>query len=211
MTQIGTTAATNYADYGLTANTQYCYRVASYDNAGNVSGQCTQACATTPSGSQPGSHIWSERFGGASNDFGRAVEVDSTGNLIVAGRFMGTVNFGGGPLTSIGSSSLFVAKYTTEGTYQWSKAYGGASSDVIVQSIAIDSSGNVVVVGYFTGAVNFGGGVLTSAGGNDIFLVKYSGANGAHVWSKRFGSSQNDAGYGVTVDEFELCYRDRWI
>lgn len=199
---MGSTTATNYSDYSCAASTQYCYRVTAYDNAGNESGQCTQACATTQSGSQPGAHIWSERFGGTSNDFGRAVKADSIGNLIVAGRFMGTVDFGGGSLTNIGSSSLFVAKYTAEGVHQWSKAYGGTSSDVIVQNIALDSSGNVVVIGYFTGAVNFGGGVLTSAGGNDIFLAKYSGATGAHVWSKRFGNTQDDAGYGVAVDEF---------
>ncbi len=130
------------------------------------------------------------------------MRADSVGNLIVAGRFMGTVNFGGGPLTNIGSSSLFVAKYTAEGAYLWAKAYGGTSSDIIVQDIALDSSGNIVVIGYFTGAVNFGGGVLGSAGLNDIFLAKYSGVNGAHIWSKRFGNTQDDVGYGVAVDEF---------
>jgi hypothetical protein len=46
----------------------------------------------------------------------------------------------------------------------------------------VDGGGNVVVTGYFQGTVNFGGGSLTSAGGTDIFLFKYSAA-GAHVWS----------------------------
>jgi hypothetical protein len=131
------------------------------------------------------------------------VKADGSNNLIVAGRFMGTVDFGGGPLTNVGSSSLFVAKYAADGVHQWSKAYGGTSSDVIVQDMALDSSGNVIVIGYFTGAVNFGGGVLSSAGLCDIFLAKYSGVNGAHIWSKRFGSTQDDVGYGVAVDEFD--------
>ena len=32
-------------------------------------------------------------------------------------------------------------------------------------------SGNVLVTGYFKGTVDFGGGVLTSAGSHDIFLA----------------------------------------
>lgn len=31
-------------------------------------------------------------------------------------------------------------------------------------------------------------------------LAKYSGANGTHIWSKGFGSSAADFGYGVAVD-----------
>lgn len=48
--------------------------------------------------------------------------------------------------------------------------------------------------------MDFGGGALTSAGLFDIFVAKYAGTDGAHQWSKRFGSTSNDAGYGITVD-----------
>jgi hypothetical protein len=56
-----------------------------------------------------------------------------------------------------------------------------------------------VVSGYFSGAVDFGGGALTSAGGSDIFLAKFTGAGG-HLWSKGFGSSPGDMGNGVVTD-----------
>ena len=39
---------------------------------------------------------------------------------------------------------------------------------------------------------------MSSAGGTDIFLMKYS-ASGAHVWSKRFGGTSDDRGTGVAV------------
>jgi len=48
--------------------------------------------------------------------------------------------------------------------------------------------------------VDFGGGELTSAGAEDIFLAKFD-ANGSHLWSKHFGDSSNQHGHSVTCDE----------
>jgi len=53
--RIGSTAGTTYAVKRLTPNTQYCYSVLAFDNAGNSSFQSDVACATTKpdSNSQP--------------------------------------------------------------------------------------------------------------------------------------------------------------
>jgi Fibronectin type III domain len=45
--RIGSTAGTSYTVKRLTANTQYCYSVLAFDNAGNTSFQSEIACATT--------------------------------------------------------------------------------------------------------------------------------------------------------------------
>jgi hypothetical protein len=113
------------------------------------------------------------------------------------GYFGSAVDFGGGPLTSAGGPDIFVAKFSASGVHAWSRAMGGTGQDTGL-SVGVDGGGNVVVTGYFQGAVNFGGGPLTSAGGTDIFLMKYSAA-GAHVWSKRFGGVSDDRGTGVAV------------
>jgi hypothetical protein len=42
--------------------------------------------------------------------------------------------------------------------------------------VAVDGSGDVIVTGYFDDTVDFGGGPLSSAGGWDIFLVKFTAA-----------------------------------
>ncbi len=34
--------------------------------------------------------------------------------------------------------------------------------------------GNIVIAGFFSGSVDFGGGTLNSAGGEDIFAAKFS-------------------------------------
>jgi hypothetical protein len=53
--RIGSTAGTSYTVKRLTPNTQYCYSVQAFDNAGNSSFQSDSACATTKpdSNSQP--------------------------------------------------------------------------------------------------------------------------------------------------------------
>src|SRR6266480_3426955 len=47
-TQIATTAATSFANTGLSPSTTYSYTVAAYDAAGNLSAQSSSASATTP-------------------------------------------------------------------------------------------------------------------------------------------------------------------
>lgn len=56
------------------------------------------------------SHLWSKRFGSTGSDQGFGVAVDSSGNVLATGFFEGTVNFGGGNLTSAGSGDIFLLK-----------------------------------------------------------------------------------------------------
>jgi len=108
------------------------------------------------------------------------------------------VNFGGTQLTSAGSDDIFLAKYSANGTHQWSKRFGGTGTDS-ASDIALDSNGDIVVCGYFSGTADFGGGPRTSAGGYDIFVAKYS-SSGAYLWSKTFGAVDSDTANSVAVD-----------
>jgi hypothetical protein len=206
-----------------------------------------------------GSHIWSKKFGDGNPQAGTAVAADPWGNVFVTGHFQGSISFGGDPLFSDGENDIFVAKFTPGGVHRWSKRYGnpyeqyssaitadgggnvfvggvfvsavdfgcgtiaysagrgiyiakldstglcswsdgfGTIDDLELEEIAVDASGNSIIAGSFDGSVDFGGGVLTSAGDDDIFVAKF-GSGGAHLWSKRFGDTNTQKSYGVAVD-----------
>ena len=145
------------------------------------------------------SELWTQRFGDVGIDGGMALAVDTAGDVFLTGRFSGMVDFGGGPLTSAGGDyDAFVAKFDSDGAHLWSSGFG----DSLIEEglgIALDVGGNAVLTGGFVGTVDFGGGALTSAGSGDIFVAKYD-PSGGHVWSQRFGATQDDRGYAVAVD-----------
>ena len=119
-----------------------------------------------------GNHMWSRHFDSNNDDRGQSVAVDKAGNVIVTGMFKGTVNFGGGPITSVGTWDTYVAKLNSMGVHIWSHGFGGNSVDE-GNGVAVDRTGNLLVTGSFSGTMDPGGGPLVSAGGRDIYLAKF--------------------------------------
>lgn len=147
-----------------------------------------------------GNHVYSRRFGDASvYQEGFDVAVDGAGNAFVTGYFDGSINFGGDGFTSGGLTDIFLVKLDAMGNHLWSKAFP-APSPQYGDSVAVDSMGNIVLVAAGFNTVDFGGGGLTSAGSYDIFVAKFDGVTGAHLWSKRFGSANDDRVAGLAVD-----------
>ncbi|NUO50783.1 MAG: hypothetical protein HOV80_18175 [Polyangiaceae bacterium] len=149
-----------------------------------------------------GNHIFSKQFGEASGDFAYFYVIDaatdSAGNLFERRKFVGTLDCGGGPLTSAGIGDIFVAKLDPDGNHVFSKRFGNAQGQAAT-SVAIDAAGDVVVVGSFYGTIDFGGGPIANAGNMDAFLVKLD-ADGNHILSKSFGDASDQTGTDVSVD-----------
>ena len=77
-----------------------------------------------------------------------------------------------------------MVKYNSSGTKQWTKQLGTPSTDT-ANGVATDSSGNVYVAGGTYGGLDGN----TSAGVNDIFVVKYN-SSGTKQWTNQLGSSR---------------------
>jgi len=169
-----------------------------YDTAGHSTTSAANSVTVNNTVQLAGS--WAKRFGGVNYDKGAAVAADSSGNILVTGFFSGTADFGGGTLTSIGTSDMFLAKYSAAGVLLWAKRFGGPGAMVSPNAIVIDANGNITVGGGFSGSVDLGRGALTSAGGMDIFLSQYL-ADGTPQWAKRFGGTDNEYVSGLAVDK----------
>ena len=145
-----------------------------------------------------GKHRWSKAFGNTSSDYGYGLAVDGSGNVYVTGYYYNTVNFGGSTITSNGSGDMFIVSFTPSGVHRWSHGYGGTSSDY-GWALATDAAGNVYATGYFYYTIKFGSTSHTAAGSYDTFVVSFT-SGGAVRWSKAFGSTSSDYGYGIDVD-----------
>jgi hypothetical protein len=142
----------------------------------------------------------------AGNAYGRMVTTDITDNLIVTGYFISpTISFGSIVLTnsgSVNSGDVFIVKYTPTGIVLWAKSVGGVGDDR-PNSVATDTSGNIVVVGSFKsqniilGSTTLTNSVATNV--NDLFILKYDSA-GTFQWAKSpEGNGENNAN-SITTD-----------
>ncbi len=154
-----------------------------------------------------GSLAWARSAGGAdSGGYGIATLAD--GSALAAGYFNGTVTFGAGetnetPLTAVGASDIFVAKYDPDGLLDWATSAGGANLDV-AYGIAALADGSALVTGSFDVAATFGAGEANEtalsalASSTDIFVAQY-GPTGLLDWAVSTGTDNSDAGLAVAA------------
>jgi len=154
----------------------------------------------TPSGQ----YRWSTAFGGSSSDYGYGLAVDAAGNVYVTGSMYNSMNCGGSTLSTKGGRDVFVCAFDSAGKHKWSSNFGSTSTDY-GYAIGTDSNSNVYVTGYHYGSIDFGGSTLKSSGSYDIFLASFD-SNGKHRWSKNFGNTSSDYGYGLAVDGSDNVY-----
>ena len=190
---------TSYWDYGNSVTTDssdniYVNVVTSGDLDGNTSsgGNDTFLVKYNSSGTKQ----WTKQLGTSNNDYGNSVTSDSSDNIYVTGYTDGGLDGN----TSSGYNDIFLVKYNSSGTKQWTKQLGTSYLDE-GYSVTTDSLDNI----YVTGWTNWNLDGNTSSGGRDIFLLKYN-SSGTKQWTKQLGSSSVDEGYGVTTDSLDNIY-----
>jgi hypothetical protein len=147
-----------------------------------------------------GEPTFAMQIGGTGDDYGFGVDVDTNGEVVIAGRFGAPLEVGDQPLTHAGDLDIYFARLGEAGQVLWARSFGGAGTDEI-HDLRIQENGDIVLLGAISDSVDFGGGPLVSAGERDIFLATFDG-QGTHVWSARHGDE---------VDQFELHGTDSWL
>ena len=161
-----------------------------------------------------GNFIWARRMGGTNFDATSSIAVDSTGNVLTTGTFIGTSDFDPGSdvrnlsSASAGLTDIFVSKLDSGGNFIWAQRMGGVDSDS-PKKIATDPAGNIYSTGSLSGTADFDPGPnvenLSSDGGSDIFLSKLD-PNGNHVWARRMGGTGTDSANGMALDSAGNIY-----
>jgi len=160
-----------------------------------------------------GNFIWVRSFGDLIDDEITTLTTDASGNIYIAGIFGGTVDFDPGPgVFTLSTSNMvndaFVLKLDPAGNFVWAAAVYGTNLE-IPGSIAVDGSGAVYVAGRFSGTTDFDPSAsvaaLTSAGQSDVFVWKLN-PTGTYAWAVTMGSTQNDAGIRLALDQASNIY-----
>jgi hypothetical protein len=142
---------------------------------------------------------WNTFLGSNSDDEGRGIAVDASGNVYVTG--YSCSSWGTGPVNEYGTggySNAFVAKLDTNGALIW-HTFQGDNADATGYAIALGNSNNIYVVG--AGAGNWGDNIVHSYSGSsiDIFAAELS-SNGVLGWNTFWGDTGVDVPWGTTVD-----------
>ncbi|RYU93969.1 SBBP repeat-containing protein [Emticicia agri] len=142
---------------------------------------------------------WAKSASGTGNDVGASIVVDASSNAYITGNYASIIMFGDHLVSSQSSSAdIFVAKCNSSGEFLWVQSAGGAGNDS-GSGIGIDGSGNIYLIGSYTGTATFGNTQTTSNGNLDIFVAKYDNS-GEFKWVKSAGAADYDTGQSLAVE-----------
>ncbi|MEJ7733607.1 MAG: hypothetical protein WKG00_30985 [Polyangiaceae bacterium] len=140
---------------------------------------------------EAGSVLWAQGYGGEALDTATvsAVEVSPDGAIAVVGWFTGRLELGaaaGETLDSNGNTDIFVAVFESHGALRWAKSFGGPQYED-AHDVVFDGCGAIVVVGAFTGEVDFDGDVRTSVANDSPVLIALDALGGTRRWVRVLG------------------------
>ena len=146
-------------------------------------------------------------------DWVESICLDSEEYLYISGVFRGSTDFDPGTdvdeyESNEGSFDVYMCKYDTSRNYLWALTFGGNESEHLY-ALENDYEDNLLLGGTFRTIVDFdpgpGDNSITSAGGNDGFLIKLD-EDGNFVWANSWGSTGSELVGDVFPDADNLIY-----
>jgi Beta-propeller repeat len=124
------------------------------------------------------------QFGTSDVDAATDVFADSSEGVYVVGFTDDTLP----DQTSQGGRDAFIRKYNSDGDEIWTRQFGTSNPET-ANGVSGDSSGVYVVGLQHDNDIGFG----------DAFIRKYN-SDGDEIWTRQFGTSDNDEARGVSAD-----------
>jgi chitodextrinase len=127
------------------------------------------------------------------------------GSFIVQGKFWGTnqISISGQIFTNPNpaSAAAYVIKFSPSGVVQWLKTFNTGSTNPLttIEDIAVDSSGDIYVVGSLINTMDVGGISITSHGSSDGFFFKLKERDGRTIFAKSFGSDDYSSVNSISI------------
>lgn len=145
-----------------------------------------------------------------------ALQIDASDNLYIGGNFDGVIDLDPSATgtTNVSTSAyddVFILKLSSSGTFLWGKSLASYNSNNdVLNSIALDGSGNVYMAGKFAGSnVDFDPSALTytlsSKGLYDGYVVKLD-ASGNFVFAFAIGSTSQDDAMSIVTGSSSQVY-----
>lgn len=124
-----------------------------------------------------GNELWRKTFGGAGNEFGRAMLSTGDGGFVIGGS---TNSWGAGEY------DFLLLRTDSHGNPVWLRTYGGPGSDW-ARGMDHGPEDGFLITGY---TYSYG------AGNADFWLVR-TDSEGVELWNRTYGGSDTDRGYSV--------------
>lgn len=150
---------------------------------GNITGNNGYADGWIVKLDQTGNIVWQKSFGGPGFEEFTAVETTADGGYVMAGS-----------ITVAGSDlNYWIVKTDSSGNMQWSKNYGGSSSDT-ANSLKPTPDGGYIIAG---SSNSTNGDITANNGYFDYWIIKLNNS-GNLLWQKSLGNEQYD--YAFSID-----------
>jgi hypothetical protein len=150
-----------------------------------------------------GTVVSASSFGGKGDDLPRAMAIDPSGAIVLAGDYAGEIDFGDGVVAAQGNLDGFVAAFEPPDTsgalaLRWAERFGSDGAGQVAYGVAVDAVGRVAISGRFAGTLSLGPDELQATAGG--FFVSLFDAEGRPLWARGLEGAANGGGWAVRFD-----------
>lgn len=156
-----------------------------------------------------GNVLWAISYGGVGDEGSNEISVDQYGNIFTCVDSDGDITIGSYNFINTGLKDSYLMALNNAGVVSWVRSIEGAGT-IRGKSIAVDSIGNVLFGGDFSGpnaAIDEleNANAFNSFGAHDAFLSSWT-VNGDLNWTKSWGGNGSDLCKGLTTNNLGEIY-----